>query len=285
MPTSRSELASTIVDGKIYVAGGINFWGSSDSFEVYDIEKNSWENSASLPESLNHVGIASANGKIYLSGGFFNMRQTDFSDVLYEFDIEKKVWIKLVEMPDSRAAHFMIERDGKLYLIGGRKFREIWAFDIEKKTLDKNALKPLPKKRDHISVLQDEKYLYVVGGRIGGEVQKDCWRYEFESNKWGTFAEIPQPRGGQTSMLANGKIHIIGGEDLGKGVTYNRHDVYDLEKKTWTTAEKLPTARHGLTSQVYKDKWFIIGGGESAGVRTIVSASNAVEIYQFTSTK
>ena len=49
MPTARSELAVAALDGRIYVAGGIGRFGTSDAFEVYDPKKNAWARLAPLP--------------------------------------------------------------------------------------------------------------------------------------------------------------------------------------------------------------------------------------------
>ena len=140
---------------------------------------------------------------------------------------------------------------------------------------------PLPELRDHISVLQDAQHLYIVGGRQSGKVKSDCWQYDFQTQQWKTFAQIPTPRGGQTAALINNQIHIIGGEDLQESTTFGEHNVYDLSSKTWQLDTNLPTPRHGLTSETQNGKWYIIGGGKKAGVKTLISASDQVEIYQF----
>jgi hypothetical protein len=50
MPTSRSELASAILDGQIYVAGGIGQnWTTRAEVERYNIAADSWETIAPLP--------------------------------------------------------------------------------------------------------------------------------------------------------------------------------------------------------------------------------------------
>ncbi len=40
MPTARSEIAVTQLAGRIYVAGGIGRFGTTDAFEVYDPATN-----------------------------------------------------------------------------------------------------------------------------------------------------------------------------------------------------------------------------------------------------
>jgi len=281
MPTARSEMTSTLLDGKIYVIGGIKFLGSTNKVEAYDINEDSWETLPDLPEKLNHIGIASDGERVFVSGGFLNMRQTDFVNTLYAYNVSKKTWTTLSDMPNTRGAHFMIFRDGQLHVIGGRQHTEVWSYTIASDSWTKNKIAPIPELRDHINVLQDEKHLYIVGGRQMGDVKTDCWKYDFQTNQWTTFAKIPTPRGGQTATIINNQIHITGGEDLITSTTYGEYNVYDLNTQTWHIKDNLPTPRHGLTSEMYEGKWYIIGGGKKAGVKTLISTSDQVEIYEF----
>jgi len=281
MPTARSEMTSTLLDGKIYVIGGIKFLGSTDKVEAYDIKKDSWETLPNLPKKLNHIGIASDGKKVFVSGGFLNMRQTDFVKTLYAYDINEKTWNPLADMPNTRGAHFMICRNDQLHVIGGRQHREIWTYTIASDSWNKNSIAPIPELRDHINVLQDNRHLYIVGGRQMGEVKTDCWKYDFQTDQWTSFAQIPTPRGGQTATILNNQIHIIGGEDLITSTTFGEYNIYDLITNTWQTKDDLPTPRHGLTSEIYEGRWYIIGGGKKAGVKTLISTSDQVEIYEF----
>ena len=50
MPTARSEIAGTILDGKIYIIGGFDGSGrSTTATEVYDPMANEWTTAAPLP--------------------------------------------------------------------------------------------------------------------------------------------------------------------------------------------------------------------------------------------
>lgn len=279
-PTKRSEIASTFLDGQLYVAGGINFWGSSNRFEAYDVPSATWQRLPDLPKSLNHVGLAAFDGNIYLSGGFFNAIQTKWSNVLYIYNTTTAQWTSLSTMPDGRAAHAMIYRDGYLHLIGGTEHEEVWSYNLTTKDWEMDQIAPLPEKRDHISVLQDELHLYVVGGRQRGIVKADCWRYDFEEKKWTIFATLPQPRGGQAACLYQQRIHIIGGEDLQEGVTFDRHDIYDLNSQTWQLGTPLTTARHGFVAELVGDDWYVFGGGKQAGIRTLISTTADLEVLE-----
>ena len=70
MPTARSEIAGTILDGKIYIIGGFDGSGrSTTATEVYDPMANEWTTSAPLPQPLDHTAAASFEGKLYVVGG------------------------------------------------------------------------------------------------------------------------------------------------------------------------------------------------------------------------
>lgn len=277
-PTKRSEMASTLWKGKMYVAGGINLGGSNKSFEAFDIKNNRWEKLPSLPKKLNHIGVSAYKDTIFISGGFFNARQTKFSDVLYAYSIKEKQWKEITKMPAERGAHLMIQRDNYLHLIGGRNHKTIWSFNLKTRIWETDEITPLPEKRDHISVLQDIKNLYVMGGRQSGEVQKDCWTYDFDTKEWSTFAELPVPRGGQSACLHNNQIHITGGEDLQESITYARHDIFNLTSKKWAKGIDLQIARHGFVSELFKGKWYIFGGGKKAGIKTLYSTTTNLEV-------
>jgi len=244
-PTKRSEMASTLWKEKMYVAGGINLGGSNKSFEAYDINNKRWERLPSLPKRLNHIGVSAYQDTIFVSGGFFNARQTKFSDVLYAYSIKAKQWQIITKMLSERGAHVMIQ---------------------------------LPEKRDHISVLQDDKNLFVVGGRQSGVVKKDCWVYDFDTKEWSTFAELPEPRGGQSACLYDNQIHITGGENLQKGITYSRHDIFNLTTQKWTKGVDLKIARHGFVSEFFEGNWYIFGGGKKAGIKTLYSTTTSLEV-------
>lgn len=277
VPSKRSEIASTLYKDKMYVAGGISFWGSSNRFESYDIVNDKWTRLSNLPNKLNHVGLSSFQGQIYLSGGYYNARQTKLSNVMHVYDIESGNWCEVLQMPEERASHFMIERDEYLHLVGGSNHVDILSFNLISREWKKDMMEPLPEKRDHLSLLQTEHNLYVVGGRQHGVVKADCWKYSLEENKWSVITSLPTPRGGQSSCLFKNQIHVIGGEDLHKGFTFKRHDVFDLATMQWSEGEPLQIARHGFVSELVDSTWYIYGGGKMSGFKTLISTTSNLE--------
>ena len=73
MPAARQELASAVLNGKIYVLAGYDENGNStDSVFVYDPATNTWASAHPLPGLNNHNSAAVAAGKLYSFGGRSN---------------------------------------------------------------------------------------------------------------------------------------------------------------------------------------------------------------------
>ena len=66
MPTPRTEVTASLLDGQIYVIGGLEKSGESSLVETYNIKDNTWNKVSSLPIALHHAGSAVANGKLYV---------------------------------------------------------------------------------------------------------------------------------------------------------------------------------------------------------------------------
>ncbi len=68
--TTNALLASTALDGKIYVGGGLSWLGTTAAFEVFDPKTKTWHKLAPLPQPHHHLAMATANGRIYVTGGY-----------------------------------------------------------------------------------------------------------------------------------------------------------------------------------------------------------------------
>ena len=101
----RSEITSAVLNGKIYVIGGLNAAGKNiASVEVYDLGTDKWSNTtiAPLPETRDHAAAAAYNGKLYVVGGYDNMRNP--SNKLFIYDLATNKWQEGKPMPTARGA-------------------------------------------------------------------------------------------------------------------------------------------------------------------------------------
>jgi len=118
MPTPRSEVAATELNGKIYVFGG--FGAGATKNEQYDPEANTWRQRAPVPQRVDHAAAVSLAGKIYLIGGFDGRFRA--VDTVWAYDPETNTWDQKADLPTPRGALGAAVVNGKIYAIGGNGF-------------------------------------------------------------------------------------------------------------------------------------------------------------------
>jgi hypothetical protein len=96
---------------------------------------------------------------------------------------------------------------------------------------------------------------------------------------WTSKTPIPTPRWYPASVLLDGKIYVIGGQDS----TYpyqslNIVEIYDLVQDTWQARAPMNIDRWGLAAAVVNGKIYAIGGRTGSASQGH-AASNAVEEY------
>ncbi len=281
MPTCRSELGSAVLDGWVYVGGGLALSGSLSDFQRYRPLLDRWERRAPLPDPLHHFGMAAAAGAVYLTGGYDSLRMRPRIRATWRYDPAAARWERMADMPGPRAAHAMVQLDGLLFVVGGvgPGSADLWIYDP---TRDRwgTAGPPLPTPREHLAAVALGGKLFVIGGRWPGQGNLATVEiFDPRTESWETAATLPTPRGGLTAAAVAGRIHVTGGEAFDPGRTFGQHEVYDPASGRWETHDPLPVARHGLTSTAVGGSWLVIGGGEEAGMRTLLTASCAVDIY------
>ncbi len=118
LPTPRQEVAHAVLNGKIYVPGGLAAGGTGSTVvDVFDPASNSWLSAAPLPEPLHHLGLATANSKLYVLGGYVG-NSFIATDHVYEFDPDSNSWQQKSSMLVARGAHIAIAFEGKIFVMG-----------------------------------------------------------------------------------------------------------------------------------------------------------------------
>jgi len=184
MPTPRADLCASVVDGKIYLIGGKEYWGVKpfyhelDVNEVYDPATNSWATKSPMP--IPALGYASevVDGKIYVIGGAREFQEglgsltaIGFNQV---YDSENDTWSSRTSLPVtvSHAAACVtsgVTAPKRIYVVGGfdqtNYSNATHVYDFERDVWSSGALMPTARAYLGLAVVDDA--LYAIGGFDG----------------------------------------------------------------------------------------------------------------------
>lgn len=287
---ARQELYPEVLDGKLYVAGGLLSpnTGYSAHFEAWDPTARRWTRLATLPEARHHIALAATEGRLWgiggFSGGFPNWRAQ--ASVHWYAPAEDR-WHSGPALPQPRAEGIAAAWEGKVYLIGGRvpAFPGASHFNDHQDTvlaevLDTRAgrwsrLPDAPTARNSAAAAVIDGRIYVVGGRSAQAQPDGTLRqvnlatlevFDPARNTWTTRQPMPQARGGLAAAAHKGRLYVFGGEQwVPDQQVFADAWVYDPATDRWQALRPMPTARHGLGAATLGDRIHLVGGGLRVG--------------------
>jgi N-acetylneuraminic acid mutarotase len=275
MPLSRREMAAALLDGRIYVPGGISESRTvMSSVAVYDVAADRWSSAPPLPEPRHHHGVAAAGGKLYVIGGYSSLEPYwgpwPVVGTVFEFDPAVGRWETKRPMPLPLAAAAVVGYEGKVYVFGGVSSAEMATGFVYDPAADAWAPLPdMPTAREHVSAVVLGSSIYVLRGRRfqsgnTGAVEA----YSPETETWRTLAPLTATSGHGAAVLGD-RIYAFGGESLSGGV-FDHAQEYDPATDGWRRVEPLPSARHGAPAVGVGDAIHVFGGNGDAGYANLV---------------
>ena len=145
----------------------------------------------------------------------------------------------------------------------------------------------LPAPRHHLMLVNNNGYLYGVGGFArdaggGWRMRADCWRLGDLGGPWLPMAPMPHPQAEAVCQSLGGFIHVVGGRapagsrnrDWSDHIDTDEHWVYDAAADRWRDLAPLPTPRNSSAGAVLNGVLYVVGG------RTVSDGNSAaVEVY------
>lgn len=287
---ARQELYPEVLDGKLYVAGGLLSpnTGYSAHFEAWDPARRRWTRLATLPEARHHIALAATDGRLWgiggFSGGFPNWR-AQASVHWYAPDADR--WHPGPGLTQPRAEGIAAAVQGKIYLVGGRvpAFAGASHFNDHEDTVLAEVLDPAtgrwsrlpdaPTARNSAASAVIDGRIFVVGGRSAQKQADGSLRqvnvatlevFDPASNTWTTRRPMPQARGGLAAAAYRGKLYVFGGEQwVPEQQVFADAWVYDPAADRWDALPPMPTARHGLGAATLGNRIHLVGGGLRVG--------------------
>jgi N-acetylneuraminic acid mutarotase len=234
MPTARSALSVSVVDGKIYAIGGAEGIGAPlQTMEEYDPATDTWTNKADMPTERFALSTSTVNGKIYAIGG--SMGGFRALSIVEEYDPVTNIWTRKADMPTARIHLSTSVVDGKIYAIGGTAGAPSYAsltiveeYDPMTDTWTRKANMPVTGCTLCTSVVNGK--IYAIGGATPVPVVaplSNVHEYDPATNTWIDKADMPTARSGLSTSAVNGRIYAIGGLANPTAIALSTVEEYD----------------------------------------------------------
>lgn len=183
MPDARGLGGAAVLDGEIYLVGGIGLDGYLAAVHVYDPASDSYHEAAPLPTPRDHLSVVSHAGKLYALAGRSNAGGSwDDLETAEVLDPASGEWSSLPPAPLGRGGQGAgVVGDGMLALVGGENAEGAFAvYDAAHALAISNAtwldLPPLPQPLHGMAAASWDGKLFVMGGATeAGGIETSAW--------------------------------------------------------------------------------------------------------------
>jgi len=217
LPVPLSNASATVINNRIYLAGGETDEDVSGRLFCLDLDKDSlsWETLPPVPVKLSHgVFVSSkAGGKnyLYLLGGRRKDRNgiSELYNRAYRFDPDQKTWSSIHPLPYALSAGTGAALDKCIFLFGGDKGEvfhrtELLLSEISKEN-DPELKKQLVEKKNSLQ-------------QAHPGFDNNILMYDTDNDTWKITGSLPFPVPVTTSALSSGNAVIIPSGEIRAGV-------------------------------------------------------------------
>lgn len=275
MSMSRARAAftaTTLVDGRILIAGGFTTAGSAHGAEVYDPKT---ERFSSLPPMrttrISHTATVLSDGRVLIAGGHAADGPTNSVEL---FDPRSNSFQPAGALVGARADHIaVLLGDGKVLFAGG--LGPDWDFLETAELYDPATGRSTPtgamsvERESHIAArLRDGRVLVAGGHRDRREAITLYASAELYDPRTGRFTPTGAMRTKRHKhaaiVLGDGRVLITGGSDErdNRGV-FDSSEIYDPGSGSFSDGPtmKLGRYKHALSMVLLDDGRVLLGGG------------------------
>jgi serine/threonine protein kinase/N-acetylneuraminic acid mutarotase len=259
-PTARLQMAFTVLDGKIWIFGGMTKGGTGlRTVESFDPQTGAWQPQPSLPIPLHHATAATYRDEVVVIGGASENLAQASNKV---FALRGGNWVELPSLGHARAAAAAAVVGDTLVVVGGQNSKQLVpqteVFDGESWT----QAADLPTPREHLAAVSDGVYVYTVGGRFLSSDKNSAAfeRFDPRSGEWVKLVDMPTPRGSFGAAYIDGRIVAVGGEEPTR--VLSTAEMYDIAEAKWITLPPMPTPRHAEAVVADGSAVYCIGGAD-----------------------
>ncbi|WAC94176.1 serine/threonine-protein kinase [Mycobacterium sp. Aquia_213] len=256
-PTARLMMAWTVLNGKIWIMGGLRNGVALQTTESFDPKTGAWETGPPLPIPLHHAAAATFRGEVVVLGGASDNIADGSNKV---FALRGGNWVELPPLTHARAAPAAAVAGDKLVAVGGQNAKQLVP---QTEVFDGSSWKDaadMPTPREHLAAVSDGTYVYTIGGRFLSSDKNSAAleRFDPQSGQWTKLVGMPTPRGSYGATYIDGRILAVGGEEPTR--VLNVVEMYDIAEGKWSTLPPMPTPRHAEVVATVGNTVYVIGG-------------------------
>lgn len=283
MPQARIHVGAAALEDVVYVVGGIagprartlplslDRPPPSEVF-AYDPSLDTWRSAGRILEGVASPGVAAADGRVYVVGGF-RLGSFEPSDRVQVLDVGAGTTVAGPPMPTARGGLAVVFLHGRVHAIGGliddlalgypTGAHEV--FDPATGAWTSRAALRTPRSGHGAAALDGR--IYVAGGS-GGPGSSFLEVYDPATDSW----SMPSTRALHASNGAvaalGGSVYLFGGSEpppecCGGWVPRADVDRFDPERASWHRDAPMSVPRWGHAAAVVGESVYVIGGGSS----------------------
>ncbi|MBF0236228.1 MAG: Ig-like domain-containing protein [SAR324 cluster bacterium] len=271
MSESRCSPAGGVLDGQIYVVGGVdasNYY--LNSMEIFDPEYDTWSSGYNMPTPRKGAAHAVVGGKLYVIGG--ETTGGTPTNSVEAFNPDAYAWETKANIPDARVGMSAQVFNNKIYVVGGYPTGVSYVYDPVLNTW--SALMAIPTGSYYAGSAVDGNNIFIFGGDdFAGNYSNGIRTYNPVMDTWGVSSSSPNVRAYQSAGKMFNRLFMVGGSTA-PGVRSSAFEWYAFDG-TWIPKANLPAARDQGVAVVLDDrKVFYIGGSDGTNCQNSVYSYN-----------
>jgi non-specific serine/threonine protein kinase len=287
LPYKLDEPRGTTLGGEVYLVGGITglqqlpggdlLLEASKELTRFDPRAETYEELASPPRRMNHIGVVTYRHDLYVLGGYGRRRDHDTSSAFFRYDPRSNTWSRMPDMPEPRAAMAAGVIGRQLIVAGGARDNvpksDAYSFDF--RTGRWSRLPSMLSRREHVGATTVGDRLYVLGGRGPDTLAATVAEaYDVSERRWTQLPPMPTATGGLGAVSIDGKAIAVGGGNDGAGTVTGAVQEWDPEDEEWSLLPEMRTPRHGHATAAVGNRIWVFGGSPCAYFNATDSAES-----------
>ncbi|MDE2292874.1 MAG: hypothetical protein KGL53_12395, partial [Elusimicrobia bacterium] len=271
MPSADEDAGIAVVDGKLFVVGGVSGSSRLSSAELYDPAADAWTSEAAMPTARGNLRAVALAGKVYALGGANGGPSIAVNEM---YDPVSNVWTTKQSMPSARAFFAASALDGRILAAGGWTgsvfIANVEAYDPASDSWTVRSPLPFPHSGTQAVVAQGR--LYVIGGSSQTSTATGATQsYDPAADSWTSKAEMPTARYNFAAAAVGGKIYAAGGANPNESYMTTVEE-YDPQADAWAGRLPLPSMRAYPFGAELGGRFYTVGGGNASSALAVNEA-------------